>query len=115
MELFWESSWRTLPAAVLATLGLSLVVRSGFRFRFSHRLPHGAPGKNLALMQSMRFVLAGGALLLIAAGWQFHVPVLIAIGALIGFEETIETSIAACALAEEKRRDELAMRRAQHG
>lgn len=115
MELLWESPLRALPSSLLAALGLLFVVRSGFRFRFSHRLPHGAPGKNLALMQSMRFVLAGGALLLIAAGWQFHIPVLIAIGALVGFEETIETSIAAHALAEEKRRDELAMRRAHNG
>jgi len=115
MELLWDSPWRAAPTVALAAIGVLLVVRAGFRFRLSLRLAHNAPGKNLALMQSMRFVLGGLALLLIGAGWQLQLPVLIAIGAVIGFEEMIETSIAAHALSEEKQRDEAARQQVRPG
>lgn len=116
MEILWESSLRTVPATALIVLGLYLVARSVFRLRSGWRMPFGTPGKTLSTMEWMRLVLGGASLIVIGAGWMWHIPVLIAAGAVIGFEETIETSIAAAALKEEKRRDEAELRRkVQHG
>ena len=113
MELLWESEWRALPAILLLVVGDVLLARGVIRWRMSHRMASGVPGKNLALVQAFRLVLGGGALLAIGAGWLWHVPLLVAAGLLIGFEETIETSIAAHALGREKRRDEAS--EARHG
>ena len=87
-----------LTGSLLTALG----VRSGWRWK---RMTFGTPGRNLQLMRGMRFALAGASLAAIGAGWLWHLPVLIAAGAVIGFEETIEASIAASALADEARRD----------
>jgi len=108
MELFWESEWRALPAILLLVTGDILLARGVVRWRTSHRMTFGTPGKNLALIQAFRLVLGGGALLAIGAGWLWHMPLLVAMGLLIGFEETIETSIAVYALAREKDGDERA-------
>lgn len=106
MELLWESECRALPAILLLLAGDVLLARGVLRWRASHRIPYGAPGKSLALIESFRLLLGGGALLAIGAGWLWQVPVLVAAGLVIGFEETIETSIAAFALGREKRLDE---------
>lgn len=105
MELLWDSPWRLLPALELMAVG-AVMAAFGMRrgWQFLH-LPFGTTGRNLTLMRGMRFFLAGGALVAIGAGWLWQLPVLIAAGAIIGFEETIETSIAAHALAGEARRD----------
>lgn len=105
MEWLWESPWRAVPAIELMLTGAALTAlgaRSGWRWK---RMAFGAPGRNLQLIRSMRFALGGASLAAIGAGWLWHLPVLIAAGAVIGFEETIETSIAASALADEPRRD----------
>lgn len=106
MELLWESDWRALPSILSLVGGDILLARGVIRWRMSHRMAHGMPGKNLALVEAFRLVLGGGALLAIGAGWLWQVPFLVAAGLVIGFEETIETSIAAFALGREKRRDE---------
>lgn len=113
MELLWESEWRALPAILLLVAGDVLLARGVIRWRVSRRMAFGAPGKNLALLQAFRLVLGGGALLAIGAGWLWQVPLLVAAGLLIGFEETVETSIAAYALSREKRSDEAG--EASHG
>ncbi|MGE5596103.1 MAG: hypothetical protein ACM3S1_08725 [Hyphomicrobiales bacterium] len=116
MDALWNSDLRWVPAMALMVLGAALVVRAELRQLQGRRMPFGTPGKTLKTMEWMRLVLGGGSLIAIGAGWWFHVPFLVAAGAVIGFEETIETSIAASALKEEKERDEAALRRgAQHG
>ena len=104
MEALWDSPWRVLPALELMAVGAAMAAAgmcSGWRFLHS---AFGTTGRNLTLMRGMRFFLAGAALVAIGAGWLWHLPILIAAGAIIGFEETIETSIAAHALADEARR-----------
>jgi hypothetical protein len=109
VELLWESEWRALPAILLLLGGDALLARGVVRWRTSHRMTIGTPGKNLALIQAFRLVLGGLALLAIGAGWLWHIPILVAAGLVIGFEETIETSIAAYALQHEKALDESAL------
>ncbi len=106
MEAIWDWEWRIVPAVALILTGEYLAARGVGRLWFHHRLGYAVPGKALALVEGLRLVLGGGALVAIGAGWLWHVPLLLVAGLVIGFEETLETSIVAHALAEEKRRDE---------
>ena len=54
-------------------------------------------------MRGLRLTLLGVTLAAVAAGWLWQWPVMVAAGLVIGFEETLETSIAAWALNEEYR------------
>ena len=64
----------------------------------SARTPIGTGGRNYAWIRGFRMALFGGSLMAAAAGWLWHIPALVAAGLVIGFEETLETSICASAL-----------------
>lgn len=99
--VLWNSEVRLLPAAAVAIVGAALTVAGAWRQARSLRLPMETRGKNHSWLRAMRQMIQGMALLSVGAGWAWQVPVMIAAGAIFGFEETIETSIAAWALKQE--------------
>lgn len=96
----WELSWRLYPAAVLVTAGVALSLRGVILTSRGLCLPVGTARKNQTWVGGLRFLLFGTSLAVAAAGWLWHLPALVAAGLVIGFEETLETSIAAHALQE---------------
>jgi hypothetical protein len=98
METLWELSWRAYPAAAIALLGVTLVVRGTLRERHAHRLGWMDMAKPLGLASGLRLLLLGGSLVAVAAGWYWQVAWIFALGVIIGAEETLETSIIVSAL-----------------
>ena len=105
METVWELSWRAWPAAAMGVVGMALAVRGLALAWRGLRAPLGRPGKNLTWMRGFRYVLFGGSLAAVAAGWQWDIPALAVAGLAIGFEETLESSIAVWALRQEYEAD----------
>lgn len=102
MDTIWNLEWRLLPAAVVAVMGLAMAFRGDALLVRGLHLPVQSPGKNLLSMRGLRLVLLGLSIVAVGAGWYLHWPAMVAAGFVIGFEETIETSIAAWALAHEE-------------
>lgn len=98
MEAFWEWPHRLYPAAVLMLAGLGVAARGDFLLVRGARLPVGTPGKNLTWMRGFRMAVLGASVAAAGAGWLWDIPALAVAGLVIGFEETIETSICAFAL-----------------
>jgi hypothetical protein len=107
MEAIWDLEWRLFPAAAIAVLAAVLAVHGGRLLLRALRQPIPAPGKNLTWMRGFRLTLLGSSLVSVAAGWLWQQPFFVAAGAVIGFEETLETSIAAWALKQEYEADRL--------
>ena len=99
MEALWDLSWRIYPAALLMAVGLAIAARGDYLLVRAARKPVGAPRKNLTWMRGFRLALFGASLAAVAAGWLWHIPALVAAGLVIGFEETLETSICTYALS----------------
>ncbi len=99
--LLWESDFRLAPAAVIVAFGAWLTFLGGWGQSCQLRLPYEARGKNYGWVRAMRQMIQGMSLLASGLGWWFQWPVAIAAGAIFGFEETIETSIATWALKQE--------------
>lgn len=105
MDDLWTSPLRYVPATLLAAGGAWLLVtglglgRDGLRLA---SIP--APRGNWLLMRGIRRLTQGAALLAVGLGWAFQSPVAIAAGLIFGFEELIETSIAAAALRDDANR-----------
>ena len=99
--MLWESDVRLFPAAVIALLGLWLLLQGVMRQVRALRLPMETRGRNHRWLRAMRQMIQGMSLLAIGLGWAWQLPVMIAAGAIFGFEETIETSIATWALKQE--------------
>lgn len=111
MDDAWTSPLRHIPAALLAAGGAWLLLTGVLHSRAGlRRAGSSLPGGNWLLMRGIRRLTQGAALLAIGAGWAFQWPVAIAAGLIFGFEELIETSIAAAALREEAEREALAVR-----
>jgi hypothetical protein len=99
--MLWHSDVRLFFAVPIAALGTWLTLAGSWRQIRSLRLPLETRGKNYSWLRAMRQMLQGLSLVAIGLGWTWQMPVMIAAGAIIGFEETIETSIAAWALKQE--------------
>ena len=99
----WNSDVRLYPSLVLLLAGAALSLRGDVLLVRGLHLPTETPGKNLLAMRGLRLTLLGVSLAAVAAGWLWQWPVKVAAGLVIGFEETLETSIAAWALNEEYR------------
>ncbi len=97
----WNSDVRLFFAFPIAVIGAWLTFAGSWRQFRSLRLPLETRGKNYSWLRAMRQMLQGLSLVAIGLGWAWQMPVMIAAGAIIGFEETIETSIAAWALKQE--------------
>lgn len=101
MDTVWNLDWRLYPAATVAVLGLFFGTRGAVTMIRGFAEPMDHAGKNLRTMRAMRMMLQGISVAAIGLGWWFHWPVMVAAGAIVGFEETVETSIAAWALKQE--------------
>jgi hypothetical protein len=102
METVWDWEFRLYPALLVGVAGMATALRGDvLLFRGLH-LPIGTPFKNLVAIRGLRLVLLGLSVAAVAAGWVLHWPAMVAAGACIGFEETLETSIVAWALAREE-------------
>ena len=99
--LLWDSDFRYAPAGLIAALGAWLTIVGAVRQVRGLRLPYATRGKNHYWLRAMRQMIQGMSLLAIGLGWIWQLPVMIAAGAIFGFEETIETSIATWALKQE--------------
>lgn len=116
MEELWTSHLRFYPAALLAAAGASLLATGGMLVaRGLRRAGSALPGANWQLMRGIRRITQGLALAAIGLGWAFEWPVAVVAGLIFGFEEFIETSIAAAALREEAARDGFIEARGRHG
>lgn len=102
MMALWDLGWRLYPAIALIAVGGLLTLRGGWLGWESARTPIERPGKNLTWMRGFRKSVQGLALVALAAGWAWHVPAIVAAALVIGFEETLETSIAIWALRQEE-------------
>ncbi len=87
------------PLLILAGLGWSFT--GMHHSRSALRLPPGAAAKNLKLMRGFRVAIVGLAIALAAAGWLIGSIGLVAIAAVIGIGELMETSLDAWALRRE--------------
>ena len=105
MESIWDFDWRPYPAAVIALIGLLLGTHGGIAMARGFAQPIERPGKNLVTVRAMRMMLQGISVAALALGWWLHWPVMVAAGAIVGFEETLETSIAVWALNQEYEAD----------
>ena len=92
--LLWDSGFRFAPAGLVALVGLWLTFVGGWRQVRYLKLPTGTRGKNHGWVRAMRQMIQGMSLLAIGLGWAWQLPVMMVAGAVFGFEETIETSIA---------------------
>ncbi len=102
MELMlWNSDIRFVPALALVAVGCWLFLAGVWRQARSLRLAMEMRGKNHSWLRAMRQMIQGMSVLAIGLGWALQLPVAIAAGAIFGFEETIETSIATWALKQE--------------
>lgn len=101
MDAFWELDWRAYPAAAITMAGLILAVHGGAVMVRGFLAPLDRPGKNLRTVRAMRMCLQGLSLAAVAFGWWMQWPAMFWAGVIVGFEETIETSIVAWALREE--------------
>jgi hypothetical protein len=98
MDAAWDLSWRAYPAIALMGAGVVLALRGDYLFVSGMRRPLGAPRRTWTWVRGMRLFLFGTSLAVAAAGWMWHIPALVAAGLVIGFEETLETSIVVSAL-----------------
>ncbi|MEX0784636.1 MAG: hypothetical protein WD557_18530 [Dehalococcoidia bacterium] len=101
MDTIWSLDWRAYPAAILTALGLVLAGRGGLLMVRGFLSPYARPSKNLRTVRAMRALLQGLSLAAIALGWWLHWPAMFWAGVLVGFEETLETSIVTWALRQE--------------
>jgi hypothetical protein len=109
MDDLWTSPLRHVPATLLAAAGAWLLATGLLLGRRGLLLAsRSEPGGNWLLMRGIRRLTQGAALAAIGLGWTFQWPVAIAAGLLFGFEELIETSIAAAALRDEAERESAA-------
>lgn len=97
LDLLWNDH-QLLAAAAIAEAGLFVLWRG---WRILRQRPLHADD-NVRRVRAMRAGLLGGSLLVAALGWALHLPVLVALGAIVGFEETLETSIMTWALKQEQ-------------
>jgi hypothetical protein len=101
-ELF-HLSWRLYPAAVLIAAGLLLAGTGLRRCLAAWRRPGGGVMQPLTWMGGFRSSVFGLAVAGAGAAWIWQIGWLLALALVIGFEETLETSIAIGALREEPR------------
>lgn len=109
-ELF-SVSWRIYPAGVLIAAGVLLAASGLRRCLVAWRRPGGGVMQPLTWMGGFRRSIVGLALAGAGAAWTWQIGWLLALALVVGFEETLETSLAIAALrgepgleAEQRRR-----------
>jgi len=102
METVWELSWRIYLAAPVLVFGIAALFTGVRREVGGLRTPITQPGKNLKTMRGFRVAVLGLALAGVAVAWIWQIPAVLAASLVIGFEETIESSIVIYALKSEE-------------
>ena len=103
MESMFGLAWRPYAAALAAVLGLVLVLRAALVARNDARRPKKDALALALLVRGFRRAVLGLALIGVAAGWVWQQPWLLAVSLVVGFEETLESSIIVGALEAEHR------------
>lgn len=103
MESMFGPAWRPYPAALAAVLGLVLVLRAALAARKDARRPVKDALALALLVRGFRRAVLGLALIGVAAGWVWQQPWLLVVSLVVGFEETLESSIIVGALETELR------------
>ena len=98
MEAVIEAEWRWLPCLALVFLGGWFAARAMWDWRTIASSAHRNLRHMVAFRKAMLAVGLGG----VGLGWWLGNPVLFWAGAVIGVEETIETSIALVGLRMEQ-------------
>lgn len=94
----------TLLAIVVVALGAGIAI-SGVRREWAGiRGPVTEPATGAAFVRALRWILGGGALAAIAAGWALGVRPLLVAGLVIGAEEMLEIGVVVAALNDAERR-----------
>lgn len=104
MATLYHLAWREYPTLALAILGLALLARAVRNARIAARHRRvGTDAHSLALMRAFRGAVIGLALAGVAAGWQWHIPWLLAVAVVVGMGETVESSADVVALEQAER------------
>lgn len=103
MDAFFELSWRVWPAMVISAAGALLFARGFAHQAEAHRAGPADMAKSIGLAAGLRLLLLGGSLVGLGLAWILQIVWLFWIAAIIGAEETLETSIVVSALREGER------------
>jgi hypothetical protein len=98
VDVIAHLTWRVYPAGAVLALGVVVALSGLRRCRASWRRPLTEPMKPLLWMRGFRRTILGLALMGVGAAWIWHIGWLLAVALVIGFEETIESSIAVYAM-----------------
>ncbi len=104
-------SWRVYPAALLIAAGGAVAAGGLRRCLVAWRHPGGGVMQPLDWMGGFRRSVFGLALAAVGAAWIWQIGWLLALALVVGFEETLETSLAIGALREEPQLDDRQRRR----
>jgi hypothetical protein len=90
METLFEASWRLAPSIALIVVGALLAVRGTARELRAYR---ACPGDALAMIRGFRIAIIGTSLVTLGFAWEFQLPWLAILAALILGEEMFEASL----------------------
>jgi hypothetical protein len=102
-DAFFELSWRVWPAMTISAAGALLFFRGVTHQVEARRAGRTVMAKPIGLAAGLRLLLLGGSLVALGLAWIFQIVWLFWIAAIIGAEETLETSIVVSALREGER------------
>lgn len=104
MDELLDRAWRGYPAAVLVAVGL-LLAASGVRRCLAAWRAGGGLMEPLTWMTGFRRTLLGLAVAGAGAAWEWQIGWLLAVSLVVGFEETLETSLCIAALRGQELRE----------
>lgn len=112
MTDLFDLSWRVYPVTVLVAGGGVLAATGLRRCLAAWWRPGGGVMQPLVWMGGFRRTVLGLALIGVGAAWFWQVGWLLAVALVVGFEETLESSLAIAALRDEPRLETAQHRRA---
>ena len=93
METLFDASWRLWPSLALIAVGALLAVRGTRRELRAYRLRPAATANALAMVRGFRIAIIGASLVALGVAWQFQLPWLAILAAIILGEELFEASL----------------------
>lgn len=92
MHDLFDVSWRIYPASLLIAAGALILLRGLRRERRWSELPARDATRPLRLVEALRLLLAGTALVALGAGWAWQIGWLAILALIFGAEEAFETT-----------------------